>query len=66
MVEILPLAAATVYVVLVVVKTRGPSTARFHVVNPETAGEIVSDVGAASPIVHPPMIVTPSILIFFP
>jgi hypothetical protein len=65
-VEILPLAAATVYVVLVVVRTRGPSTARFHVVLPETAGEIVSDVGAASPIVNPPVIVTPSKFIIFP
>jgi hypothetical protein len=64
-VETLPLAAETVYVVLVVVITRGPSTAKFHVVNPETAGEIVSDVGTGSPIDHPPVIVTPSIFILF-
>jgi hypothetical protein len=60
-----PPVAATVYVVLTVVNTRGPLTAKFHVVNPETAGEIVSVVGAPAAIVHPPVIVTPFISILF-
>jgi hypothetical protein len=63
-VETLPLAAETVYVVLVVVITRSPLATRSHVVKPETAGEIVSVVGDDD-IFHPPVIVTPFISILF-